>query len=68
MATKRSKKLHSIESRVSRAQAVKAVIGNLIAASIDDSQQSSGLHLHLHGAAPFERGSAADDQSEVVGP
>ena len=33
-----------------------------------NSQQASGLHLHLHGPAPLERGPAADDQSQVVGP
>ena len=33
-----------------------------------NSQQTTGLHLHLHGPAPLERGPAADDQSEVMGP
>ena len=36
--------------------------------SEDDSQQSSRLHLHLHGPAPLERSPAPNNQSQIVRP
>ena len=33
---------------------------------IEEQRRATSVHLHLHGAAAFERVAAADDESEVV--